>query len=72
MIKYTLNGEVLNNSNNKKPNIIVILADDMGFSDIGSYGSEIKTPNIDKLASNGLSFSQMYNNADVARLEHLC
>ena len=63
MIKYTLNGEVLNNSNNKKPNIIVILADDMGFSDIGSYGSEIKTPNIDKLASNGLSFSQMYNNA---------
>ena len=47
----------------KKPNIIVILTDDMGFSDIGCYGSEIRTPNIDKLAANGLSFTHFYNTA---------
>lgn len=44
-----------------KPNIIVILVDDMGFSDIGCYGSEIPTPNIDKLAANGVRFTQFYN-----------
>lgn len=44
-----------------KPNIIVILADDMGFSDIGCYGSEIATPNLDKLAAGGLRFTQFYN-----------
>jgi arylsulfatase len=48
---------------NKKPNIIVILTDDMGFSDIGCYGSEINTPNIDKLAKNGVRFSHFYNTA---------
>ncbi|KAA8482844.1 arylsulfatase [Arcticibacter tournemirensis] len=47
----------------KKPNIIVILADDMGFSDIGSYGGEIQTPNIDKLASEGIRYKQFYNAA---------
>ena len=46
-----------------KPNFILILADDMGFSDLGCYGSEIKTPNLDSLASNGIRFSQMYNSA---------
>src|SRR5687768_18310980 len=46
-----------------KPNIVVILADDMGFSDIGCYGSEISTPNLDKLASNGIRFTQFYNTA---------
>ena len=46
-----------------RPNIIVILADDMGFSDIGCYGSEIATPNIDKLAAGGLRFTQFYNMA---------
>ena len=44
-----------------RPNIILILADDMGFSDIGCYGSEIPTPNIDALASQGIRFSQAYN-----------
>ena len=44
-----------------KPNIIVILVDDMGFSDIGCYGSEIPTPNLDKLAGTGLRFTQFYN-----------
>ena len=46
-----------------KPNIIVILVDDMGFSDLGCFGSEIQTPNLDSLAANGLRFSQFYNSA---------
>ena len=46
-----------------RPNIILILADDMGYSDIGCYGSEIRTPNLDRLGVNGLRFSQMYNSA---------
>lgn len=45
----------------EKPNIIFILADDSGFSDLGCYGSEIKTPNLDGLAKNGLMFTQFYN-----------
>ncbi|QNN42169.1 arylsulfatase [Pedobacter roseus] len=45
----------------KRPNIIVILADDLGFSDIGCYGGEIKTPNIDYLASEGVRFKNFYN-----------
>ena len=44
-----------------RPNIIVILADDLGFSDLGCYGSEIATPNLDRLASGGLRFTQFYN-----------
>jgi arylsulfatase A-like enzyme len=44
-----------------RPNIILIMADDMGYSDIGCYGGEIKTPNLDKLAYNGLRFTQFYN-----------
>jgi len=46
-----------------RPNIIVILLDDVGFSDIGSFGSEIPTPHIDALAKDGLAFTQFYNNA---------
>ncbi len=45
------------------PNIIFILADDLGFSDIGSYGAEIQTPHLDALAKNGLRFTQFYNTA---------
>jgi arylsulfatase A-like enzyme len=45
----------------KGPNIIVMLVDDMGYSDIGCFGSEIPTPNLDKLAANGLRFNQFYN-----------
>ena len=44
-----------------KPNILLIMVDDMGYSDLGSYGSEIKTPVIDKLAANGLRYTQFYN-----------
>ncbi len=46
-----------------RPNIIVILADDLGFSDIGCFGSEIQTPNIDALAKNGIRYTQFYNTA---------
>jgi len=46
-----------------KPNIILIMADDMGYSDIGCYGGEAKTPNLDRLAGGGLRFTQFYNAA---------
>ena len=45
----------------RKPNFLVILADDMGFSDAGCYGGEIRTANLDKLAANGVRFTQMYS-----------
>lgn len=45
----------------KRPNIILILADDMGYSDLGCYGSEINTPSLDHLAQNGLRMTQFYN-----------
>jgi arylsulfatase A-like enzyme len=45
----------------ERPNVVVILVDDMGWSDIGCYGSEIPTPNLDSLAKNGLRFTQFYN-----------
>jgi arylsulfatase A-like enzyme len=47
----------------ERPNVVVILADDLGFSDIGCYGGEIQTPNLDRLAMNGLRFTQFYNTA---------
>ena len=46
-----------------QPNIVLIMADDMGYSDIGCYGGEIHTPNLDRLAAGGLRFSQFYNGA---------
>lgn len=45
----------------KKPNIIIILVDDMGYSDVGCYGGEIDTPNIDRLAAEGLRFTRFHN-----------
>lgn len=45
----------------KRPNIVLIMADDMGFSDLGCYGSEIRTPNLDRLAAEGIRFSQFHN-----------
>src|SRR6185437_1811470 len=63
---FPIQGEALQTNANvtgaaKRPNIIFILADDMGFSDIGCYGSEIETPNLDSLASGGLRFSDFHN-----------
>lgn len=46
-----------------KPNVVLILNDDMGYSDIGCYGGEVETPNLDRMAANGLRFSQFYNTA---------
>ena len=46
-----------------RPNIVIIMADDMGYSDIGCYGGEIHTPNLDRLAFKGLRFTQFYNTA---------
>ena len=46
-----------------RPNVVLILADDLGYSDLGSYGSEIATPNLDGLANNGVRFTQFYNTA---------
>ncbi|GAA4431205.1 arylsulfatase [Ravibacter arvi] len=50
-------------SSDSRPNIIYIMADDMGYSDLGCYGGEIRTPNLDRLASNGIKFRSFYNNA---------
>lgn len=50
-------------SGESRPNIVLIVADDLGWSDLGSYGSEIQTPNIDKLASQGIRFTRFYNSA---------
>ena len=54
-------------SQTTKPNIVLILNDDMGYSDIGCYGGEIETPNLDRLAANGLRFSSFYNTARAPR-----
>lgn len=52
-------GETLKN----KPNVLIILNDDMGYSDIGCYGGEVETPNLNRLAAGGLRFTQFYNTA---------
>lgn len=44
----------------KRPNFLVIVADDLGFSDLSCFGGEIRTPNLDKLASNGLRFTDFH------------
>ena len=59
--KKDVNTTLLKSEIKDRPNIVLIMADDMGYSDIGCYGSEIETPNLDKLASHGLRFSQFYN-----------
>jgi len=46
---------------NARPNILLIMVDDMGYSDLGCFGSEIDTPNINELAAQGLRFTQFYN-----------
>jgi arylsulfatase len=50
-------------SKEQRPNIILIMADDMGYSDIGSFGGEINTPNLDRLAAEGIRFREFYNNS---------
>ena len=50
-------------SKSKRPNVLLILGDDMGFSDLGCMGGEAETPNLDSLAANGVRFTQFYNGA---------
>ena len=47
----------------ERPNVLIILADDLGFSDLGCYGGEIETPNLDRLSRGGLRFTQFHNTA---------
>ncbi len=56
-------GESAAAERNARPNVLVILADDLGYSDLGCYGGEIATPNLDSLAHGGLRFTQFYNTA---------
>mgnify|MGYP005857346493 CR=1 FL=1 len=58
-VSCSINAE--QDNQHERPNIIAILSDDMGFSDLSSYGSEIQTPRLDNLAENGVRFSQFYN-----------
>lgn len=58
-----LDSAVLQAEEKQRPNIVLIMADDLGFADLGCYGSEIETPNLDKLAGDGLRFTQFYNTA---------
>jgi arylsulfatase len=50
-------------AHDERPNIVIIMADDLGYSDIGCYGGEVRTPNLDKLATGGMRFTQFYNTA---------
>ena len=61
--EITLGSETSDKEPAERPNIIIILSDDVGFSDIGCYGGEINTPNLDALANRGIRFSQFYNTA---------
>ena len=54
---------LLASAKDARPNFVIIMADDMGWSDIGCYGGEIDTPHIDSLAAGGLRFTRFYNNA---------
>jgi arylsulfatase len=56
-------GAVLTDKPAAKPNIVLIMCDDLGYSDLGCYGGEIETPNLDRLAEGGLRFTQFYNTA---------
>jgi len=55
-------GALAQSAAGSRPNIVLILADDMGFSDIGCFGSEVSTPNLDRLAARGMRVNQFYNN----------
>ncbi len=63
LIAHAVCSTPLEAATSERPNIVLILADDLGYSDIGCYGSEIQTPNLDGLANNGLRFTQFYNTA---------
>ncbi len=61
LFSFTQNKKESTKAKDTRPNIVIIMADDLGFSDIGCFGGEIHTPNIDYLANNGIRFTQFYN-----------
>jgi arylsulfatase len=61
LLSLLVGGTISAEANEPRPNIILIMADDLGFSDLGCYGSEIQTPNLDRLAAEGMRFTQFYN-----------
>nr|WP_315218725.1 arylsulfatase [uncultured Flavobacterium sp.] len=63
MVQITFSQSTGSQTGGKRPNIVVILGDDMGYSDIGMFGSEIQTPNLDMLASSGVRFTNYYTHA---------
>lgn len=63
VIPFLLGGSFVLSAQTSQPNIVLILADDLGFSDLGCFGSEIETPVLDNLAEEGIRFTQMYNSA---------
>jgi arylsulfatase A-like enzyme len=63
LVLQTMNAQSAYAASRERPNIVLIMADDLGFADLGCYGSEIETPNLDSLASAGLRLSQFYNTA---------
>lgn len=60
---FTFDREKGDNQDDGRPNIILIMSDDMGYSDIGCYGGEVNTPNLDARAENGVRFAHFYNAA---------
>ena len=54
-------GDSADANEKRPPNIIMIVADDLGFADLGCYGGEIDTPNLDRLAAEGMRFKQFFN-----------
>lgn len=56
-----LAGRCVAQTSPKRPNVVIFLADDMGYSDLGCYGGEVHTPNLDRMARNGLRYTQFYN-----------
>lgn len=62
-VQTSLAADASPQQNPKRPNVLLIMADDLGYSDLGCYGSEIETPNLDRLAKNGLQFTSFYNTA---------
>lgn len=61
VLSAALDGTAARAAESGRPNIVIVLVDDMGFSDIGCYGSEIPTPNLDRMAARGVRFTQFYN-----------
>lgn len=62
-VSFLLSAEKVFAAQTERPNIVLIMVDDLGFADLGCYGSEIHTPNLDRLAAKGLRFNQFYNTA---------